>query len=55
MLSYLILKAKTPNDFHQASTLIKVIMLIGILYSLVFYYLQAKSNGFTFFNLIIPN
>lgn len=55
MLSYFIFKARSPNDFHQASTLIKVIMLIGILYSLVFYYLQAKSNGFTFFNLIIPN
>lgn len=49
MLLYLIFKALTPTDFHQASTLIKVIMLVGVLYSLIFYYLQAKSNGFTIF------
>lgn len=49
MLTYLIYKAKTPNEFHQASTLIKVIMLVGVLYSIIFYYLQAKSNGFTIF------
>lgn len=52
-LSYLIFKAKSPTDFHQASTLIKVIMLIGVLYSFIFYYLQAKTFGISLFNLFI--
>ena len=52
-LIYLIFVAKTPQDFHQASTLCKVIMLIGILYSFVFYYLQAKTFGISLFNLFI--
>ena len=52
-LLYLIFNAKTPIDFHQASTLTKVIMLIGIMYSFVFYYLQAKTYGISLFNLFI--
>jgi 4-hydroxybenzoate polyprenyltransferase len=52
-LIYLIIKAKTPYDYHQASTLCKVIMLIGVLYCFVFYYLQAKTYGISLFNLFI--
>jgi len=52
-LAYLIFKAKTPGDYHQASTLTKVIMLIGILYGFVFYYFIAKSYGISLFNLFI--
>ena len=40
VLEYLIFKAKTPADFRQASTLSKIIMLMGVLYSLVFWYLM---------------
>lgn len=52
-LGYLIYTAKTPLDFHQASTLTKVIMLIGVCYSFIFYYLQAKTFGISLFNLFI--
>jgi len=52
-LIYLIFIAKTPYDFHQASTLCKVIMLIGVMYSFIFYYLQAKTFGISLFNLFI--
>lgn len=52
-LTYLILKAKTPIDYKQAATLSKYIMFIGILYSFVFYYLEAKAFNFHFFGLFI--
>ena len=52
-LCYLVYKAKSPTDFHQASTLTKFIMLSGVLYSFVFYYLQAKAFDISIFNLFI--
>jgi len=52
-LSYLIYVAKSPIEFHQASSLSKVIMIIGVLYSFVFYYLQAKTYGISLFNMFI--
>jgi len=52
-LVYLIYKAKTSIEFHQASTLSKFIMLSGVLYSFAFYYLQAKEHGISLFNLFI--
>ncbi|MDD4968655.1 MAG: geranylgeranylglycerol-phosphate geranylgeranyltransferase [Paludibacter sp.] len=53
VLGYLIYNAKSQTDFHQASNLSKVIMLIGVLYSFVFYYLQAKTFGISLFNIFI--
>ena len=53
ILIYLVYLAKTPKDFHHASTLSKFIMLSGVLYSFVFYYLQAKEHGISLFNLFI--
>jgi len=53
VLSYLIYISKTPKEFHQASTLSKFIMLSGVLYCFVFYYLQAKEHGISIFNLFI--
>ncbi|MGC3979087.1 MAG: geranylgeranylglycerol-phosphate geranylgeranyltransferase [Paludibacteraceae bacterium] len=53
VLAYLIFKATLPVDFRQASTLSKFIMLIGILYSIFFYYLEAKMYNLTFFGLFI--
>ena len=52
-LCYLIYSAKSPSDYHQASNLSKVIMILGVLYSFVFYYLQAKTFGISLFNLFI--
>jgi 4-hydroxybenzoate polyprenyltransferase len=52
-LGYLILRSKTPADFHQASTLSKLIMLTGVLYSLIFYYLTAKTYHISIFGLFI--
>jgi 4-hydroxybenzoate polyprenyltransferase len=52
-LVYFIFSAKTPAEFHQASSFLKVIMLIGMFYSFVFYYLQAKTFGISIFNLFI--
>lgn len=53
ILCYLVYIAKTPKEFHQASTLCKFIMLSGVLYSFAFYYLQAKAHGISLFNLFI--
>lgn len=53
MLSYLIYNAKLPSDFHQAATVCKIVMLIGTLYCLLFYYLQAKTFGISLFNLFM--
>ena len=52
-LCYLIYKAIVKTDFHQASNLSKVIMFIGVLYSFVFYYLQAKTFGISLFNIFV--
>lgn len=49
MLIYLVYRAKSRAEYHQASTFSKFIMLIGVLYSFVFYYLQAKTYGFPMF------
>lgn len=51
ILAYLVYMAKTPADYHQASGFMKIIMLTGVSYSFVFYYLQAKNHGISIFNL----
>lgn len=53
VLVYLLSKAKSTTEYAQASTLLKFTMLIGVLYSLIFYYLQAKSYGISIFNLFM--
>jgi 4-hydroxybenzoate polyprenyltransferase len=45
--------AKKKEDFHQASTLAKFTMLMGVIYSLIFSYLTAKANGISLFGLFI--
>jgi 4-hydroxybenzoate polyprenyltransferase len=52
-LIYLLFNGKNSTDFHQASTLSKVIMFSGVLYSFIFYYLQAKTFGISLFNIFI--
>jgi len=53
VLYYLIFMARSKSDFHQASKLSKVIMFVGVMYSFVFYYLQAKTYGISLFNIFI--
>lgn len=50
-LSYLTYKAKKPYDYHQASTLTKFIMLTGLLYTFIVYYMLAKTYGISMFNI----
>lgn len=50
-LFYLIFKAKKPYDYHQASTLTKFIMLTGLLYTFIVYYMLAKIYGISMFNI----
>ncbi len=45
--------AKNKKDYKNASTLCKFIMLIGIFYSLIFYYMQAKTFGISLFGLFL--
>jgi len=52
-LGYLIFRSKSSNEFHQASTFAKLIMLIGVLYSFVFYYLLAKTYHINLFGLFL--
>jgi 4-hydroxybenzoate polyprenyltransferase len=51
LLIYLLWIAKTQENYHQASTLTKIIMLIGVLYAFIFYFLQAKLHGITMFGI----
>ncbi|MBP5306961.1 MAG: geranylgeranylglycerol-phosphate geranylgeranyltransferase [Paludibacteraceae bacterium] len=52
----LVVRAKTPSDFHHASTLVKITMLLGSLYSVLFYLLLAQAQGIPFLGLfsILP-
>ncbi|MCL2597467.1 MAG: geranylgeranylglycerol-phosphate geranylgeranyltransferase [Paludibacter sp.] len=51
VLAYMIFSAKEKKEFHQAATFAKVIMLVGILYSLIFYFEIAKMFKIPFFDL----
>ena len=53
VLAFLIFKARRKEDFRQASTLSKIIMLTGVFYSLIFYYLQAEEFGISLFGLFL--
>jgi 4-hydroxybenzoate polyprenyltransferase len=52
-LVYLLYKSNSQTDFHQASQLTKFIMFLGVLYSLVFYFLMAKEFHLVLFNIFI--
>ncbi|MDR3704856.1 MAG: geranylgeranylglycerol-phosphate geranylgeranyltransferase [Paludibacteraceae bacterium] len=52
-LVFLLIKAKTPANYHQAATFCKFIMVIGALFSLIFYFLLAKGQGIPMFDLFI--
>jgi 4-hydroxybenzoate polyprenyltransferase len=44
-LIYKVYRAKTPADYHWASVFIKIIMLIGISFSFIIYYLAHNINA----------
>lgn len=50
-LVYLLIKAKKQENYHQAATFCKFIMVIGTLFSLVFYFLLARGQGIAMFDL----
>jgi 4-hydroxybenzoate polyprenyltransferase len=50
---FLIVKAKNIDTLKSAATFLKYIMLIGVLYSLVFYFLLAQQFGLSLFNLFL--
>ena len=52
-LIYLLIKGKAGDDFRQCVSLVKFIMIIGVSYSLVFYFLMAKAHGIALFNLFL--
>lgn len=52
---YLVIRAKEKQALHQAAGLLKFIMIIGICYSFVFYFLQARMYGFPLFDLFMIN
>lgn len=53
ILVYFIATAKNKKDYKNASTLCKFIMLTGVFYSLIFYYMQAKTFGISLFGLFL--
>ena len=46
-------RAKQPADYRQAAYLVWFALLAGVLYSIVFYYLQAKTHGINLFGLFV--
>ena len=53
VLAYLIFTAKRKNDYKSASSMTKFIMLLGLLYSFIYYFLLAKQYGIALFGLFV--
>lgn len=52
VLCLLVGTARKISDYHNAQQLARYIMLIGTLYSVVFYYKLAQTAGISFFGLL---
>lgn len=52
-LVYLLIKAKTQADFHQAATFTKFIMILGSLFAFVFYFLLAQGQSIAMFDIFM--
>ncbi len=48
---FFVIKAQKSSDFHQISSILKIIMVLGIFYALIFNYLQAKTYNFPIWDL----
>ena len=53
VLLYWLFTAKRKTDYRSASSMTKFIMLIGLLYSLIYYFLLAKQYGIALFGLFV--
>lgn len=51
--TYLIFNANSPYSLQKAATFLKYIMLLGVLYSFVFYFILAKTYALSLFNLFM--
>lgn len=49
----LLIRGKKQTDYHTISQLLKFIMLGGVLYAPISYFIMAKLFNITFFNLIV--
>jgi 4-hydroxybenzoate polyprenyltransferase len=54
-LAAILMGATKTDDYKQAATLAKVIMLIGVSYGLIFYFLMAKTYNISLFEMFILN
>ncbi|MDR1678400.1 MAG: geranylgeranylglycerol-phosphate geranylgeranyltransferase [Prevotellaceae bacterium] len=54
-LLYLLAKANTPTKYHQAATFCKFVMVIGMLFGFIFYFLLAQGQGIAMFDLFMVN
>lgn len=52
-LCYLVFKANNARTLHTASTFVKYIMLLGVMYSFVFYFITARQFGISLFDLFM--
>lgn len=52
-LCYLVFKANNARTLHTASTFAKYIMLLGVMYSFVFYFITARQFGISLFDLFM--
>lgn len=52
-LCYLVFKANNARTLHTASTFAKYIMLLGVIYSFVFYFITARQFGISLFDLFM--
>lgn len=53
ILAGMLFRASSSDDYHQLSTLVKFIILAGVLYGFIFYYLMAQAYEFPLFNLFM--
>jgi len=53
LLVYFIHKAGTPAEYHQISNWLKIIMVAGISYGFIFYYIIAVAFHINIFNIFI--
>lgn len=53
VLTVLLFRATDKAALHTASALAKYIMVAGVLYAFVFYYLLAKAYGLSLFNILV--
>jgi len=50
---FLLFKAKNTEALKAAASFVKFVMLLGVLYSFIFYFLLAKEFGLSLFNLFL--